>query len=218
MLKRKTEQSFGSGRLAGTALAGAVFLAFVQPAIAGGPLGVGANVGAGAQVGVGVAAPRIGAGVGTSSAIGAGAGTVIGVPGGVGNMPGTTVGSALGTGANAGGVVNGAGNAINSGAGMATGAVGSIETASLNVRALENSNGRIVADREFGLDRARERMSKRGAEKQKATTAAAKRSVPNAGGSASAHSASDTSADIGRKPSLASESGTTAESTAEVRK
>ena len=121
-------------------------------------------------------------------------------------------------GANAGGVVNGAGNAINSGAGMATGAVGSVETASPSVRALENSNGRIVADREFGLDRARERMSERGAEKRKATAATAKRAAPSTSSSASTRSASHASADVDRTPSVAAESGTRAESTAQARK
>ena len=45
-------------------------------------------------------------------------------------------------------------------------------------RAMENSNGRFVQDREFGLDRAAERRSDAGNEHQKATDAQKKRRLP----------------------------------------
>ena len=47
-----------------------------------------------------------------------------------------------------------------------------------NSRAMENSNGRFIQDREFGLDRAAERRSDAGTAHQKATDARKKRRLP----------------------------------------
>ncbi len=67
-----------------------------------------------------------------------------------------TAGGPLGVGVNAGaGAQVGAGaNLPGAGVGAEIGAAGRVEAAGPNVRALENSNGRIVSDSEFGQDRA----------------------------------------------------------------
>lgn len=104
-----------------------------------------------------------------------------------------SAGGPLGIGANVGaGAQVGAGvNLPRAGAGAAVGAAGRAEAASPNVRALENSNGQIVTDREFGLDRAQERRSEQGAEHEKATEALQKRTARRANlGAAASGSAS----------------------------
>lgn len=96
-------------------------------------------------------------------------------------------------GASAGGAA-----AIGAGAGTRVSPSGAAGAANPSVRALENANGQIVADREFGLDRAEERRSEEGAEHEKASDAPRKRSErqtkPGGGASANASTRSSTDA------------------------
>lgn len=126
----------------------------------------------------------------------------------------TAAGPQAGGGASAGarvGVGGAAGTSIGIGTGAA--AAGRVEAASPSTRALENSNGRIVEDREFGLDRAQERMSEQGAEHQKATEAKSKASAQRAKRGASGRSSSAGSADTARTPAAGASSSTSTEGT-----
>jgi hypothetical protein len=80
---------------------------------------------------------------------------------------GAGVGAAAGVGANAG---------VNAGANAAGGNAG----AHVSPQGSANSNGQFQTGRQFGLDRAQERMSEEGLEHQKATTAPAERKGPKA--------------------------------------
>ena len=85
---------------------------------------------------------------------------------------GAGVGAAAGVGANAG---------VNAGANAAGANAGGNAAAHVSPQGSANSNGQFQTDRQFGLDRAQDRMSEEGLEHQKATSAPAERKGPNAG-------------------------------------
>jgi len=96
---------------------------------------------------LGVAAPAFSAGAGVGANVGVGAGAGVG----------------------AGGVGVGAGAGIGAGGNASGGAMGFSGGAQGSAAAAANSNGRFSADRDTGLDRARDRMSVEGAAHEKAT-------------------------------------------------
>ena len=88
---------------------------------------------------------------------------------------GAGVGAAAGVGANAG--VNAGANA---GANAAGANAGGNAASHVSPQGSANSNGQFQTDRQFGLDRAQDRMSEEGLEHRKATTAPAERKGPKA--------------------------------------
>lgn len=82
---------------------------------------------------------------------------------------GASAGAGVGAGVGAGASHVGAGAGVNMGAGPGS---------NISAAGQANSNGRFATDREFGLDRAQERMSEQGQAHEKATTSSGKRRGP----------------------------------------
>jgi hypothetical protein len=84
---------------------------------------------------------------------------------------GAAAGAQVGAGASGGAGIGSGGANAGGAASAGVGAGAQVNTPNASVRAQENANGRFTEDRQFGLDRARERMSDQGLEHQNATDA-----------------------------------------------